>query len=83
MLISARLIASDYCYSKEMLRAIERHNAKEAVVIPIILSACDWKDAPFSKLQALPKDAKAVDTWNNRDEAWTNVVNGLRSAIEK
>ena len=33
-----------------------RHQRGEARVIPIILRACDWKRAPFAKLQALPKD---------------------------
>ncbi|HEX9000398.1 MAG TPA: hypothetical protein VGB07_10905, partial [Blastocatellia bacterium] len=73
---------SDYCHDKEMSRAIERHNAKEAVVIPIILSACDWQGTPFSKLQALPKDAKPIKSWNDRDEAWLDVVRGLRKVIE-
>src|SRR5262245_17114417 len=82
LLISARFMASDYCYAKEMLRAIERHDAGEAVVIPIILSACDWQSAPFSKLQALPKDAKPIKNWNDRDEAWLDVVRGLRRVIE-
>src|SRR5262245_4543726 len=82
LLISARFMASDYCYAKEMVRAIERHDAGEAVVIPIILSACDWKDAPFSKLQALPKDAKPIKNWNDRDEAWVDVVRGLRRVID-
>jgi len=83
LLISARFMASDYCYAKEMMRAIERHSAREAVVIPIILSACDWQGAPFSKLQALPKDAKPIKNWNDRDEAWLDVVRGLRRVIER
>jgi hypothetical protein len=83
LLISARFMASDYCYAKEMARAIERHDAGEAVVIPIILSACDWQGAPFSKLQALPKDAKPIKNWNDRDEAWLDVVRGLRRVIDR
>ncbi len=82
MLISARFMASNYCYAKEMIRAIERHDAGEAVVIPIILSACDWHGAPFSKLRALPKDARPIKKWNDRDEAWLDVVQGLRRVIE-
>lgn len=81
LLVSARFLASDYCHDKEMGRAIERHNAKEAVVIPIILSACDWQGTPFSKLQALPKDAKHIKSWPDRDEAWLDVVRGLRKVI--
>src|SRR5262245_58542359 len=82
LLISARFMASNYCYAKEMLRAIERHDAEEAVVIPIILSACDWQGAPFSKLQALPKDAKPIKNWDDQDEAWLDVVRGIRRVIE-
>src|SRR5205085_5289211 len=35
LLISPDFIASDYCYSIEMTRALERHKAGEARVIPI------------------------------------------------
>src|SRR5579862_3398989 len=37
LLISADFIASEYCHSKEMIRALERHNSGGAWVIPIIL----------------------------------------------
>src|SRR5713101_1817547 len=36
LLVSPDFIASEYCYSKEMLRAMERHEAGEAHVVPII-----------------------------------------------
>lgn len=82
LLISADFLASDYCYAKEMNRALERHEAGEAVVIPIILRAVDWEGAPFSELQALPKDARPIKKWKDRDEAWVHVVQGLRRVIE-
>ncbi len=41
LLISPDSIASDYCYDIEMTRALERHKAKEARVIPIILRPAD------------------------------------------
>jgi hypothetical protein len=78
LLISADFLASDYCYDKEMQRALARHEAGEARVIPIILRSVDLAGAPFSKLQALPKDAKPVDTWPNQDAAFTNVAQGIR-----
>lgn len=83
LLVSADFLASEYCYEKEMKRAMEKHQAVEAIVIPIILREADWKSSPFSQLQALPKDLKPVTSWANRDEAWANVVTGLRKAIEK
>ena len=80
-LVSAAFLASDYCYDTEMRRALEKHKKGEARVIPIIIRPVDWSGATFSKLQALPKDAKAVTSWSNRDEAWTDVARGIRKAI--
>lgn len=82
LLVSANFIGSDYCYSKEMERAIERHSAGEARVIPVILRPCDWHSAPFGKLMATPRDGKAITTWPNTDEAFTDVVRQVRTAVE-
>lgn len=77
-LVSPDFLASDYCYDVEMMRALKRHKTGDARVIPIILRACDWKDTPLGKLQALPKDGKPVTSWNNIDEAFLDIVKGLR-----
>src|SRR5450755_439454 len=82
LLVSADFLASDYCYGVEMNRALERHEADQARVIPIALRPCDWKSAPFAHLQALPTDAKAITTWSNQDEARADVVAGLRKVLE-
>jgi hypothetical protein len=66
-----------------MERALERHDAGEAVVIPIILRSCNWKDALFGKLQTLPRDAKPIKSAADRDEAFTEVVVGIQRAVEK
>lgn len=83
LLISADFLASDYCYDKEMKRALEKHKAGEARVIPIIVRPVDWEEASFSKLQALPKNAQPVTSWANRDDAWVDVTRGLRRIIEE
>lgn len=83
LLVSADFLASDYCYEVEMTAAIKRHEEKSAIVIPVILRPCDWQDAPFGKLEALPKDGRAVRTWPNLDEALTNVALGVRRVVEK
>jgi len=82
LLVSADFMASDYVNDVEVATAMARHNAKEAIVIPVILSPCDWTGAPFSELQALPDCALPVTTWPNQAEAWLNVVNGIRRAVE-
>ncbi|HYT35829.1 MAG TPA: toll/interleukin-1 receptor domain-containing protein, partial [Ktedonobacteraceae bacterium] len=81
LLISADFIHSDFCYSIEMKQAIDRHNAGEARVIPILLRPTDWQGTPFDKLKMLPTDAKAVTRWRRRDDAFTDIVQGIRASI--
>uniref|UniRef100_UPI0019525454 tetratricopeptide repeat protein n=1 Tax=Leptolyngbya sp. CCY15150 TaxID=2767772 RepID=UPI0019525454 len=82
LLITPRFLASDYCYDLEMQRAVERHNEGTARVIPIIVKPCDWQGTPFSKLQVVPKDAKPITKWDDQDEAFLNVVQSIRKAVE-
>src|SRR5262249_46305512 len=83
LLISPDFIASDYCYGVEMKQALERHTAHQARVIPIILRPVDWKGTPFAQLQCLPTNARPVCIWHNRDEAFLEVVRGIRQVIEE
>lgn len=83
LLVSPDFLASDYCYDKEMLRAVERHEAGEAIVIPVILRPCDWHDAPFGKLQAVPKDGKPVTVMPNTDAALLEVAQAVRAAVDR
>ena len=83
LLISADFIASDYCYNIEMKRALEKHTAKEATIIPVILRPCDWKDMPFSHIQAVPKDAKPVVMWPNADEAFLDIIQSIKQVLSK
>jgi hypothetical protein len=83
LLISSAFLASDYCYDVELSLAIERHEAGEARVVPIILRPVDWHSAPFGKLQALPKEGRAVTLWTNQDEAFLDIARGIRSIAEE
>jgi hypothetical protein len=83
LLISPAFIASDYCWSKEMQWAITRHTTGEARVIPILLKPTPgWETTPLGALQALPTDAKPITSWNSREKALADVVEGLRRAVE-
>ncbi len=77
-------MASDYCYSIEMKKALERHEKGEARVIPIILSHVHWQGEPLGNLQALPTDAKPVTSaiWHSLNEALFDVAEGIRKVIE-
>jgi internalin A len=82
LLISADFIASEYCWGNEVTVALQRHESGEAIVVPIMLRPCDWRGAPFSKLQGLPKEMRPVTVWENRDAAWKDVAVGIREMAE-
>lgn len=83
LLVSSDFIASDYCYEREMSRAMERHENGDARVIPVILRPCDWHDLPFGKLLAAPRDGKPITTWPNIDEAFLDVERAIKAAVKE
>lgn len=83
LFVSSDFIASDYCYENEMKLALLQHEQSTSIVIPIIIRPSNWSETPFSKLQALPSDAKPVTTWGNEDEAWLNVAEGIKAKVNE
>lgn len=83
LLVSPNFLASDYCYDREMLRAMSRHGAGEAIVIPIILRACDWHPAPFGKLNATPPDGRPISQAVDQDQAFLEVAKAIREAVKR
>ncbi|MBN8563152.1 MAG: NACHT domain-containing protein [Leptolyngbya sp. UWPOB_LEPTO1] len=81
LLISSDFLASGYRYSVELARAMQRHEAREACIIPVILRPVDWQDSPFSKLQVLPTNRLPITKWVDQDDGFLNVVEGIRRAI--
>ncbi len=49
LLISADFLASEYCNDVELKKALERHAAGDARVLPVILRPCDWTSQSFSR----------------------------------
>lgn len=83
LLVSPDFLNSSYCYDREMMRAMERHESGDARVIPIILHHCDWHSAPFGKLLATPRDGKPIVSWADHNEALLDVVKMIRQALPK
>lgn len=80
LLISPDFVASDYCFSSEMKIAVDLHNSKKAKTIPVFIRPCNFKSLPFAKLQGLPKDANPITKWENEDDGWLDVTNGIERA---
>ncbi len=81
-LISADFINSDYIDRVELKEAIANHKAGKQLLIPVLIRACDFSSfSQLSRFHALPKNAQPVKSWRDRDEAWVDVVKGLKRVI--
>ncbi|UVF22786.1 toll/interleukin-1 receptor domain-containing protein (plasmid) [Microvirga terrae] len=81
-LLSPDYLASTYCYEKEFEQARKMHEQGRIRIVPIILEPCDWLASPFSEFMALPKDGLPISEWTNPNNAFLNIVTGLRRIIE-
>src|SRR5438270_4027421 len=82
LLISSDFISSNYCYRVELEKALAKQRAHEADVLPILLRHVDWKGSRFSHLPVLPANAKPVNAWPDRDEAFAEVVKGITQVVQ-
>ena len=85
LLISSDFLHSDFCYLTETRNALDRHARGQALVILIVVREVDLKGLPIAQLQMLPKDGHAVTSrfWNDEDEAFKNVAEGVRLAVNE
>ena len=74
-------MASKYCWGKDVQKALERHRAGTAWVIPVILKPVNWRNTPLGQLQVLPTDAKPVARWDDQDAALEDVVRGIQALL--
>lgn len=82
LLISPNFLASPFCSSRELHHAMNRYEKGKTRVVPIIVRKCPWRSASFAKLTALPQDGKPIVSWTDRDDAFRNIVRGVRDLAE-
>lgn len=82
-LVSNHFLASDYVRDKEMPLAMKRAEAKEAVVVPVILKDCSWQDEAWQKYNALPVPPNPVAESGDVEKAFFAVEKGLREVIKR
>lgn len=81
LLISSDFMGSDYCYSTEMGRAIERHDQGSAQIIPILLRPTFYQNAPFARFQMVPTNAEPVTMWPNLDNAFHDITRYIDQVV--
>jgi hypothetical protein len=82
LLISQSFINSDFCYGKEMKRALELQSEGHLAVVPISVRECDWGDAVFARLNSIPPRNRPLDSFPRATEGLTLVAAGLRRLVK-
>ncbi len=83
LLISPDFLNSDYCYTRELPLALERHQQRAARVMPVYLRPVDVRDLPFTHLQGVPAPDYPVIEWPQPDAAWAEVATKIRQVVEE
>jgi hypothetical protein len=84
-LVSQAFLNSKYCQEVEIASFLEARSRRGTVILPVILSACDWRShAWLSQTQALPRDGKTLEKdfrgKGKRDELFLEILESIRSA---
>ena len=82
LLISPDFLAESELYSADFEQTVARHHKSSARVIPILIRPTYTTGAAFDTLKYLPKNRKPVSTWEDRDQAWVEIVRSIREAVE-
>lgn len=82
LLLSPDFLSTNYILEKEISVAMQRHEAKEAIVIPIQVRKVHWDLMPFGKNQGLPRKGVWVDDAVKKDAVWFDIVKEIRTLLE-
>jgi len=82
LLVSVDFLASSYIKEVEFARAMHRHDAGDALIIPVIVRDCIWNMTPIGKLVCLPKDGVPVEDYPKKDKAWNEVVRKISEQLK-
>ena len=64
-------------------RALARHEAGKAIVVPVVVHPCDWSQPPFERFTPLPRAGLPVSRWTDEDDAWADVAQAIRRIIKE
>jgi len=82
-LASPNYLASRYCFETEYGFALRKAARKKLFVVVVLLRQCQWRHTRMARYKVLPKDAKPIDQWARRGDAWENVVEGIRAVVKQ
>ena len=82
-LLSSDFLASEECRKEWRFAKKLADSGRLVYRVPIILRDCPWQDfLANDDVKALPVDGQAITTYQDRDSAWQEVYEGIKSVID-
>jgi internalin A len=81
--ISRDFLFSDFCMLTELDTALKRKEAGEAELIAYVLKDSGWKETKLKYFQILPKDAKPLADWRDKDKYWRAIAEGIQTVVKQ
>ncbi len=63
--------------------ALQRMRGGDCEIVPILIRDADLTGSEFATLKLLPDTGGPVSRWRRKEEAYKNIVAGVRSVVEK
>jgi len=85
-LLSPDFLASDECMKEWNLVTDIKNKGKPIFQIPVVIRICPWRnllEIYGDDIKVLPHDGKAVLTYQDKDLAWNEVYEGIKSVINE
>jgi subtilisin family serine protease len=82
LLVSAHFFESNFAYSKEMKRALDRDVEGSARVVPVLVRPVSLKGTVFAEIQVVPQGARPITSFGDPHEGWTQVADLLFDIVE-
>lgn len=83
VLLSADYFASPEFDEARIQQALERHKAKQLLILPVIVRPCDWQATLFASLQCLPRNQQPITKWEHQDDAFHAIEQELYQIISQ
>lgn len=80
MLLSSDFLKSDDLEAQKC-HALTRSEVDQTRIIPVIVRPVDLVGTGLEKYTPLPSDGRPVTRWADRDDAWSDVADGIRRAV--
>lgn len=83
ILVSADYLASRFIVEKELPPLFQAARTEEAIIIPVILSACAFGASQLAPFQAVndPKTPLSGMTWDETEKIWATVARVVSEAV--